>query len=409
MDRWLENNMILRVIAVAIATLLWFQAVNVSDADTTRRISEVALQVVNLEPDFILIGERPEVVEIIVRGHASMLANLQPEDFAATVDLRGAGVGTSSYSVNVSVPRGIELVQVTPGSVLLDVDVIMAKAVPVSIQVTGSLPTDYSSGPVQLQEEEVQVSGPSNLLRQVVAAAGRIDVSGATSNVSRAVAIAPVDRRGVIVGGDVTVDPKSVTVTVPISKLPPAKQLPVEPVLTGKPAPGYVVEDVSVSPATVVVRGDERSLSRAGQARTEAVLLDGASGNIVAQTRVIPPSGAVSVTPERVQVTVRISPDRVQRTWENLSLQARNVPEGHHAIWATQSVKLTLAGSRQQMEDISAALLNVYVDCAQLKAGDHNLPVGVEAPAGAEVVAVEPATVQVTIGQGNPATEGGTQ
>ena len=99
---------------------------------------------------------------------------------------------------------------------------------------------------------------------------------------------------------------------MPISKLPPAKQLPVEPVLTGKPAPGYVVEDVSVSPATVVVRGDERSLSRAGQARTEAVLLDGASGNIVAQTRVIPPSGAVSVTPERVQVTVRISPDRVQ-------------------------------------------------------------------------------------------------
>ena len=52
----------------------------------------------------------------------------------------------------------------------------------------------------------MQVSGPSNLLRQVVAAAGRIDVSGATSNVSRAVAIAPVDRRGVIVGGDVTVD-----------------------------------------------------------------------------------------------------------------------------------------------------------------------------------------------------------
>ena len=178
MDRWLENNMILRVIAVAIATLLWFQAVNVSDADTTRRISEVALQVVNLEPDFILIGERPEVVEIIVRGHASMLANLQPEDFAATVDLRGAGVGTSSYSVNVSVPRGIELVQVTPGSVLLDVDVIMAKAVPVSIQVTGSLPTDYSSGPVQLQEEEVQVRGQQPAAA-VVAAAGRIDVSGA--------------------------------------------------------------------------------------------------------------------------------------------------------------------------------------------------------------------------------------
>ena len=85
------------------------------------------------------------------------------------------------------------------------------------------------------------------------------------------------------------------------------KDVPVKPVLEGKPAPGYRVSKVSVTPASIMVHGPNNYLAKLTAIKTEPIEVEGAAGNVSRQAAVEPISlsglklDADSVT---VEVTV---------------------------------------------------------------------------------------------------------
>lgn len=91
------------------------------------------------------------------------------------------------------------------------------------------------------------------------------------------------------------------------------KTLPVKPVIQGKPAPGYVLKEVSVLPSTVRATGPMSVLKRISDVDTEKVDIDGASGGIEKRAKLDVPEG-VKLGEDSVTVVITTTkPKRLQR------------------------------------------------------------------------------------------------
>ncbi len=393
MDRWLENNLFVRILSVILAVFLWFQVAGGESLETTKRIEGVPLRLVNLGGDFVVLNTPPETVEIAVRGPGQLIGRMDREGFAATVDLRGAQIGTHSYLVSVSVPKGVQLLEVSPGSISLEVDVLMAREIPVRIQLTGSVGRDYRTHPMRVKPEEVWVEGPSSILKLVDTVRGTLDITGTKSDLQTEVAVVPVDRRGSEING-LELSPASVKVIIPVEKLPPAKRVAVVPQITGEPAEGFrFVSDPLVEPAQVTIRGPEEVIKDLEEIKTEPVDISGARGNVSAETKLILPEGVASAEPEDVMVLVEILEDVQEKSWENLPVEIRNLPEGMEAELGVQEIKVSLVGPVDVMGGLTAADLKPYVDASGLAAGEHLVPVELVLPEEIISVVMEPEEV----------------
>jgi hypothetical protein len=91
-----------------------------------------------------------------------------------------------------------------------------------------------------------------------------------------------------------------------------AKTVPVEPVLEGQPAEGYIVDKVTADPSKVEIVGPASALKDLTSAVTEAVSVEGATKDVVESVTVGPADPAVRLRgPETTaRVTVAIIPVR---------------------------------------------------------------------------------------------------
>jgi YbbR domain-containing protein len=93
----------------------------------------------------------------------------------------------------------------------------------------------------------------------------------------------------------VTAQPSQVTVTVPITAVKQEKPAGINPVTTGRIAPGFQITDVQVSPAVCEISADPGVLAGIRTIDTEPISLSGATGVIVATVKLRPPPGVTVV------------------------------------------------------------------------------------------------------------------
>ena len=107
------------------------------------------------------------------------------------------------------------------------------------------------------------------------------------------------------------VEPGTVTVVLERSA---HLEVSVEPVLDGRPADGYVVGKVTVTPAKITVSGPESRLSRPVSVATDRIRLDGLRATVEQDVDVVSVDSDVRLAEaRRVRVVVEIVPDRTAR------------------------------------------------------------------------------------------------
>lgn len=101
------------------------------------------------------------------------------------------------------------------------------------------------------------------------------------------------------------------------------REVEVEPRLEGKPAEGFEVRGVQITPQRIHVRGPESHILALERATTETIPLDGATQSITnAQTAIdIPDQKIVALTPI-VNVRVEISERRIEKRLTGVSVRA---------------------------------------------------------------------------------------
>jgi len=176
------------------------------------------------------------------------------------------------------------------------------------------------------------------------------------------------------------------------------KTVPVEANVEGEPAPGYLVESVTVDPAQVDVIGPESALRDLRQATTEPIELKGSSAPVREKVTIgVLNSAARLRAPQTATVTVAIEVIRTERTIGNVPVRMRGLRTGHSAQSAPSSVSVTVRGGEDALGALSTDAIEAGVDLSGLGVGRYPLPVRITPSKAFGIVRIDPPQVHITI------------
>src|SRR5262245_17103931 len=186
---------------------------------------------------------------------------------------------------------------------------------------------------------------------------------------------------------------------------PPVVHLRLEPVLrrtlpvnvrhTGKPSAGYRVAQAISLPANVSVSGPAEEVRRLVAVETLPVDVEDSRGTIKRRIRLSTDGKPLSFFPDQVEVAVTFEEEEISREFNAVSVRAKDF-KGMYTV-SPPSVSLRISGAKSLLDKLELRDNEVYLSLKGLPAGEHNLPLMVDLPAGLRVVEQRPQRFKVRI------------
>ncbi len=181
------KNLPLRLLSLAIATGLWV-FVNAGQRSAFDELN-IPINYRRLPAGLVIVNHPADFVKVQINGTRTLLSLLNPERLTVRLDLSGIGPGQASYKINptmFNVPRGTTVTSVSPSEVILDVDRVVQRDIPVKVDVDGKPALGYEVAAVEAKPATVMAIGPSRYVNTVAQITTEpLDISGATADVER--------------------------------------------------------------------------------------------------------------------------------------------------------------------------------------------------------------------------------
>jgi len=404
--RWVIGNLPLMVMALLLAVLAWFVALEQANP-TVERIYPQPLPVSLSEPpeDMLVVGSFDERVQVTLRTTDSVWNSLEPDDFEVTADLGGLGPGTHEVPVEVSLEQEpSRILSREPATVEVELSSRANRIVPVHVEVEGSPPVGYVSRSPVLQPRDVTVKGPTDYVTRVVEAFAAMSIEAAQEDVQETLSLRPRDSDGDSVPY-VSLAPETVDITVPIEPSGYHSTLAVKAVLTGEVASGYRITDISIDPPTVTIFGNPADLAalEEGFIETKPINVASAQGDVVVRPGLsVPPK--ITVVPGQ-QVEVKVSIEALQSSLTITStLEVQGLGTGLSVTLSPEVVEVVLSGPLPRLESLGPDDVRVVLDLFGLPEGTHQIEPEIVTPEEIMAQSLIPATIQVRIAETPPPT-----
>jgi len=212
MASFLFRNLGLKFLSICIAVLLWLV---VSGERVAERVLHAPVAFQNLPVGLELVGVPPDMVDVRVRGSAGALSRMAPGDLSTVVDLRTARPGRRLFQLtpnHVSVPYGIQVVQVGPSTLAIEFETTGTRLIPVEPAIEGRPASGFEVTGVTVEPSSVEVEGPEGALKRLKEAiTDPVSIANQSQTVRESVTIGVAD-------GSVRLrQPVTATVTVTIA------------------------------------------------------------------------------------------------------------------------------------------------------------------------------------------------
>lgn len=293
----------LKVLAIALATLLWL---TVAGEHVVERSLRVPLEFRNIPTQLEIVGDPPATVDVRMRGSSALLSRLDPGEIVAVLDLTGARPGSRLFHLRndeVRVPYGVEVAQVVPGTLAIELETSGRRSVPVLPAIEGQPAPGFVTGRVTSDPPTVEVTGPESRLRELAGATTEpVSVAGARERVRDQVNVGVPDSAVRLV------QPQTANIVVEIVHAPVERDIAGVPVRWRNLGTGLRAQ-VQPSLTRVRVRGrrDDLNTLRADaiQAYVDLAGLGPGRYNLRVQVEPSQAFGVTDLQPSVVDVTVR--------------------------------------------------------------------------------------------------------
>lgn len=297
------RNIGLKILAIALAVVLWL---TIAGEHVVERSLRVPLEFRNVPQALEIVGATPDTVDVRVRGSSALLSRVQPGEIVAVLDLANARPGPRLFAIRadeVRAPFGIEIAQVAPATLPLELEKSSQRSVPVVPMTQGDPAPGYVVTRKTTQPSTVTIAGPETRVRQVSEATTEpVSVEGATGRVRDTVNI------GVIDSSVRLAEPQTATVTVDIAPAPVDRQLSGVAVGVRNLARGRKAQ-VAPNVVRVSIRGprDQINAVKADAVKAFVDLAGLATGRYNLRVQLDPSEayGVTALDPAVVSVTIR--------------------------------------------------------------------------------------------------------
>jgi YbbR domain-containing protein len=293
----------LKAVAIVLAGLLWL---TVAGDHFVERSMRVPLEFRNIPDKIEIVGDPPETVDVRLRGSSALLARIEPREIVAVLNLSTARPGSRMFHLRVDevrAPYGVEVAQVIPGTLAIDLEKSGRRTVPIVPALDGEPAPGFVIGRVTSEPATIDVEGPESRLRQLTGATTEpVEVSGSRSRVRDVVTV------GISDSAVRLVQPQNSTVVVEILPAPVERDLPGVPVRWRNLGTGLRAQ-VQPTLTRVTVRGRREALSDLRPGSIDAFVdlagLGPGRYNLRVQTDPSQTYGVSSMSPAVVDVTIK--------------------------------------------------------------------------------------------------------
>ena len=390
----LTNNIGLKFLAVLIALVLWLAIVNVNDPEKTITVSNIPISVTNesaiTSRDMVYNVKSEQYLNITVSGKRSIVSNLSAEDFRATASLKELSkvnsIPVDVTTKNASLGRKITIVKQSAQTILVDVENVEEKDfTDLVVEYTGKVADGYVAGLSSMSTDEVTVKAPASIIDKIKKVAVRCSLDGTNTNISKKCPVILYDKNDKEIKSDeIELSYKKIRVNVNVLR---AKQVPISTINKdelGKPADGYVVDDVILSSDSITVYGSEESLDSIESLDIQDDIdVSDAKGDVTQNIDVTGklPKG-LSVSGEST-ITVKVLIKKlITRTFEYdaSEVSLNDLSSDLDVQLVTKKVKVTLQGEEEVISQLTKDDMAISADLGKVKEGTTTVHVDVAVP-----------------------------
>lgn len=409
MDKWLSHPTALKIISVVLALLLWgvvhidteSSPQTITSSIDTKTIEAAVIKTEGLDTDkYILTAMEPTVVRLDVQGRLSDLMKASSaDDYVVKVNLKGAKAGIQELPLTYDLPKGIQLVQMSPRTVKVQLEEIVTKSFELQVVAEGKPAEGFIAGTPTLiaPTNEIKVTLPKDDMDRVGLVSAEVNIEGVDKSVvNKKTKVIVYDTEGLEMTNAV-VSPETVHVEVKVTL--PFKTLPLQVSYSGSLPDGLSL--VSAKPAIdqVTVYGDQKTLD--GLKVYDGIVLDLSkvkqTGTLSVKTQLI--DGIKSIDPAEVSIDVVVAPN-ITRTFTDLPVTINGVGTGLSAVIRKPDggkFSLTVSGAESVLKDMKADEISLLANVEGLAPGTHTITLQVDVPTYVQTVLGEGQTLTVTI------------
>ncbi|MBY0472480.1 hypothetical protein K2X30_15050 [bacterium] len=295
----LTTNMGTKFISILVAFVLWFVVLGSRNVEVTK---ELPVEVIT-SSDLVVANDVPDKISFRLSGPKAFLrAILDRRDDPIRINVSNAKPGLITYrffSDNIHVPIGVKVLSINPTAILIKLEPIKRREVPVKVELKGIVPEGFRISKTTVEPPTVKVLGAETRIEGLFEVSTvPIDVNNLKQTTEKE-AILDIDRLGMKFEG-----------------IPPKVTIHVEPTLAANfkiknvevrvLAPTGVQVAVEQPNITILVRAGAEDLKKLDRSTVYAVvnLRNKGKGEYVEVPQVNLPEnvGLVKVIPEKVHV-----------------------------------------------------------------------------------------------------------
>ena len=168
MRRALTSHWRLKIFSLFLAIILWFVVLR---EEKVVSMVHAPVELKNIPPEMVVVNDVEDLISVKLRGVRSLISGFVPSQVEL---LQGKGtprlrVGENTIHIDprqISVPRGIEVLGVTPSAIRVVLERLVSKELPIAPRIEGSPPRGFCVRRVTSTPAKVMVKGPDRILRE---------------------------------------------------------------------------------------------------------------------------------------------------------------------------------------------------------------------------------------------------
>ena len=159
----------LKIIAVFFSVSLWFYVLNSEPLQIERKLPINFI----LPKGYAISTLNEKEVTLKIKGSKAFIQNIFSNKEKLNIDLNpyfassGKTFKVKFYPSDVSVPFGVEILDISPKETMIELDRLALMEIPVKVQYIGDTPRDRKIREVDIDPQNIMISGPVEILKTV--------------------------------------------------------------------------------------------------------------------------------------------------------------------------------------------------------------------------------------------------
>jgi YbbR domain-containing protein len=164
----LLHNWHLKLISLLLATILWAEVARIP---TSEIALSVPLEIQNIPRGTEVYGDTTDPVEVRLRGPSSLVRTVTAQDLSLAIDMNGITMGQGKIlplsPELVRAPVGVEVVQVIPARVRVNIEPKATRIVRIYPRLAGSPAAGFAVEKAVVTPESVEIEGPASHVMKI--------------------------------------------------------------------------------------------------------------------------------------------------------------------------------------------------------------------------------------------------